>query len=134
VLCLEICGKRHAEPSAAQPFVHHPSALYISLLFVIINIKYTGASDSGFAADGYDTLGYIGTIFGELEWKTPIFSMRAGPKTPNASQAHPPGGAQPRRPRGLLFCGRRRHRPPPRPRRDHGGHRPGQVWAVNKCL
>ena len=35
----------------------------------------------------YDAFGVFGAIFRELEWKTPIFSWRADPKTPNASYA-----------------------------------------------
>jgi hypothetical protein len=32
----------------------------------------------------YDAFGIFGTVFRELAWKTPIFSWRAVPKTPNA--------------------------------------------------
>jgi hypothetical protein len=50
----------------------------------------------GFLSDGagqglgrtaalYDAFGVLGTIFRELEWKTPIFSWRVDPKTPNTS-------------------------------------------------
>jgi hypothetical protein len=35
-------------------------------------------------ARAYDAFGDIGSIFQELEWKTPIFSGRVAPKTPNA--------------------------------------------------
>jgi hypothetical protein len=37
------------------------------------------------AALAYDALGVFGTILRELEWKAPIFSWRAVPKTPNES-------------------------------------------------
>jgi hypothetical protein len=37
------------------------------------------------AALRYDAFEDIGTIFRYLEWKTPIFSGRVVPKTPNAS-------------------------------------------------
>ena len=36
---------------------------------------------------GYDAFGLIGTPFGELEWKAPIFFERAVPISPNAWQA-----------------------------------------------
>jgi hypothetical protein len=34
----------------------------------------------------YEAFGVFGTIFRELEWKTPIFYWRAIPETPNASR------------------------------------------------
>jgi hypothetical protein len=33
----------------------------------------------------YDAFGVFGAVLRELEWKTPIFSWIAVPKTPNAS-------------------------------------------------
>jgi hypothetical protein len=33
----------------------------------------------------YDAFGVFGTVLRELEWKTPIFSWRVVPRTPNAS-------------------------------------------------
>jgi hypothetical protein len=41
----------------------------------------------GLDRSAYDAFGVFGAIFRELEWKTPIFSWRAVPKTPNASYA-----------------------------------------------
>jgi hypothetical protein len=36
-------------------------------------------------AHQYDAFGVFGTIFTEFDWKTPVFSWSAVPKTPNAS-------------------------------------------------
>jgi hypothetical protein len=49
-------------------------------------MKQSGLQENDLAAHGYDAFGVFGTIFKELEWKTPILtSWRAVPTIASAS-------------------------------------------------